>query len=114
MKIYLAGPMRGRYEFNFPAFIDKAAFLRAEGHEVFSPAERDLAKGFQPWGMKGSQEELDELGFDLRNAIADDLDYICRHADAIYLLPGWTTSSGSKLELAAAKFCGLEVMGAES
>lgn len=110
MNVYVAGPMRGIYEFNFPAFIDAAAELRTRGFEVFSPAERDLAKGFQPWGMEGSQEELDGLGFDLREAIAIDLDYICREADAICLLEGWKRSTGAKLEKQAAHFCGLKVM----
>lgn len=111
MKIYLAGPMRGHPEFNFPAFIQKAEELRHIGWEVFSPAERDMAEGFEPWGLKGDMSELDGLGFNLREAIADDLDYICRQADGVYFLPGSSESSGAKLERQAAIFCGLELMG---
>lgn len=110
MKIYIAGPMRGRYEFNFPAFIDAAARLREEGHDVFSPAERDMNEGFLPWGMKGEMSELDHVGFSLRDAIAADLDYILRESEAIYLLPEWWDSSGAILELIAAKFVGAKVL----
>ena len=49
MNIYLAGPMRGIKDFNFPAFFAAAEKLRAEGHTVFNPAERDTNE----WGEIG-------------------------------------------------------------
>lgn len=110
LKVYCAGPMRGYYEFNFPAFKAAAARLRAEGHEVFSPAERDEMYGFYPAGMKGTMEELATANFSLREAIAEDVNFILLEADAIYLLKGWSKSSGANLELQAAKFVGLSVL----
>ena len=44
MKLYLAGPMRGVPEFNFPAFFRAAAQLEREGHIVFNPAAKDNAE----------------------------------------------------------------------
>lgn len=44
MRVYLAGPMRGLPQFNFPAFDAGAATLEALGHEVFNPADRDRGK----------------------------------------------------------------------
>lgn len=98
--------MRFRPAFNFPAFDAGAALLRAEGHEVFSPAEHDRSGGFDPTGMTG-HEDLRALGFDLRAALATDLEWITTTADAIYLLDGWETSSGARAELATAAALGL-------
>ena len=38
-RLYLAGPMTGLPELNFPAFHAEAARLRALGYEVVNPAE---------------------------------------------------------------------------
>ncbi|MCY1527250.1 hypothetical protein D9M68_623110 [compost metagenome] len=38
-RIYLAGPMTGLPEFNYPAFHAEAARLRALGYQVENPAE---------------------------------------------------------------------------
>ena len=109
MKIYLAGPMRGYENFNFPAFDFAAAKLRQDGHEVFSPAERDrLIHGPKLENNKtGDEVEAEKtVGFSLRDALATDMDWIARNADAIALLPGWEKSSGAQAELALAKALG--------
>ncbi len=118
MKIYVAGPMRGIPEFNFPAFHAAAAELRAGGHEVFNPAERDIAhhgKDISKGNATGCEAlAAAEHGFNLREALKDDLEFICLHADAIALLPGWETSKGARAELHAAMALDLKVIHLKS
>ena len=109
MKIYLAGPMRGIPSFNFPAF-DYAAFkLREQGFEVFSPAERDR----EAYGdtiehnPTGDESKVTNPACTINDCMRADCDWICQHADAIALLPGWKKSSGANAELALAKALGL-------
>lgn len=108
LKIYIAGPMRGKPEFNFPAFEDAFWNLRNKGHDPFSPAARDLGVGFNPAGMTG-HEDLASHGFDLRKALAADTQYIAEEADAVAVLPGWENSSGARAEVALAHALGLIV-----
>lgn len=109
MRIYLAGPMTGIPYFNYPAFNDAAAKLRAEGHEVFNPAEHDIATYGKdisnPAGDAGVAAA--EHGFDRRAVLKADLSWICDNADAIALLPGWQASPGATAELALASALGL-------
>lgn len=117
MRIYLAGPMRGTPEFNFPVFNMWAAKLRADGHEVFNPAERDIERHGGVDISKGNVDGCEKAaakkhGFDLRTALAEDMDFICRKADAIYMLPGWGASKGARAEHATAVALSLLVLGA--
>lgn len=107
MNIYLAGPMTGIPEFNFPAFNAATAKLRADGHFVFNPAERDIERhngiDISKGNPTGSQEvAAQQHGFSLREALADDTAFICKEADAIAMLPGWETSKGARAEWALA------------
>lgn len=112
MKIYIAGPMRGIKDFNFPAFFAAADKLRKDGHVVFNPAEKDHAihgKGFEK-SKTGSLKTIEKRGFSLRRALRDDTRWICTHADAVALLPGWSKSKGACAERALARALGLKLI----
>lgn len=114
MRIYLAGPMRSIPFFNYPAFHAAAAHLRRDGHEVFNPAERDIAchgKDISKGNTTGDEALAAAAhGFNLREAMKDDLEFICLHADAIALLPGWENSKGARAELHTAIALGLQII----
>ena len=114
MKIYLAGPMRGIPEFNFPAFFAAAAQLERKGHIVFNPAAKDNEKYGTDISV-GNREGKEDIaasqhGFSLREALGADLAWICAEAEAVALLPGWRNSKGATAEYATAVALGLEVI----
>lgn len=89
-RIYLAGPMTGMPEYNYPAFHAEAARLRAVGYHVENPAENSP----QPdWDSYMRQALRQMLGCDL-----------------IALLPGWQGSRGAVLERSVALQVGLPIV----
>lgn len=107
MKLYLAGPMTGIKDFNFPMFDSVTTELREKGYEVFNPAENDRDNGYDGKSAKGDPAEAESKGFDLRTALKQDLAWICDHAAGIALLPYWENSKGAKAEVALAHALGL-------
>lgn len=93
-RIYIAGPMSGLPEFNYPAFNAVAVELRAQGYHVENPAENP-APHCQSW-----------LGY-MRLAVAQLIT-----CDTVYMLPGWRDSRGARIEHALAKDMGLDVVEA--
>lgn len=91
--------MRGYEEYNFPAFHAAATELRKKGYEVFSPAEKDEADGFNP--------KTDEA-HSLAHYMQSDLPAVCR-SDWVVVLPGWEESTGAKLEVHVARTCDIPV-----
>jgi hypothetical protein len=115
VKYYIAGPMTGIPNFNFPAFNAAAAHLRSQGHEVFNPAERDIARhggvDISEGNLKGDPTLAAKVhGFSLREALADDTAFICKEADAIAMLPGWENSKGARAEHALAIALGHSIL----
>ncbi len=105
--------MRGIKNFNFPAFHAAARDLRAQDHEVFSPAERDMERhgtDISKGNDTGSEAEAEKThGFSLRVALGEDLAWICAHAEGLALLPDWRNSKGACAERAVALALGLKV-----
>lgn len=101
--IYLAGPMQGIPEFNFPRFNAVAKALRMNGHTVFNPAEKDIDRHAGVDISKGNktgslEQSKTEHKFSLRQALGEDTAWICAHANMIVLLPGWEKSNGAQAE----------------
>ncbi len=95
MRIYLAGPMSGLPDYNFPEFNRWAALLRDQGYEVVNPAEMD--------GGDTSRPREYYMRRDLPHLFA---------VNAIYLLPGWRMSRGVHTELTVARAIGLPAVEA--
>lgn len=93
MKIYIAGPMTGVKNHNFPLFNAVAASLRSKGIEVVNPAELDAGESLEhPWDYY--------LRRDLKKLV--DCDTIC-------LLENWEKSRGARLEKHVADALGMGV-----
>lgn len=88
--IYIAGPMRGYPDLNFPAFHDAADRFRRAGWTVRNPVEI----GRETFGP--SSDAVSPAGF-LRADLRAILD-----CDAMALLPGWERSTGAKAEASVA------------
>lgn len=97
MVLYLAGPMSGLPDFNFPAFHAAAARLRAQGYVVINPAELDDGDTSHSWD------------YYMRRDIP-----MLLTAQAVAVLPGWEQSRGATLEVTIARALGMPVLDAET
>lgn len=90
-RVYVAGPMTGLPQLNFPAFNDAAARLRAAGYFVVNPAEIN-ADPTAAWEAC--------MRADIRALVT---------CDVIALLPGWANSRGATLERHIAHCLGMQI-----
>lgn len=89
MRLYIAGPMSGLPEFNYPAFFDAESDLTAFGYKTLNPArnpKQDCWEGY------------------MKAAIAQVV-----QADGIAFLPGSHASEGARLELFLAGRLGIPI-----
>jgi len=87
--VYICGPMRGRPDLGRGAFRQAEARLRELGYHVINPAVLPIDL---PWRVY------------MPICLA-----MCREADMIAPLPGWTRSSGARLEMDYARQTGKHV-----
>lgn len=81
-RLYLAGPMSGYAQHNFPLFNRVAAQLREQGFEVFNPAENFDGDVRRPRAYY--------MQLDIPALIG---------SQAVVVLPGWRESRGANLEV---------------
>lgn len=109
-RVYLAGPMSGIKDFNFPAFFRAEEQLTEAGYDVFNPAAHDVelfgADRFET--ETGDRADL-PAGFDLAETLANDLRMVAVWADSVVVLPGWENSKGAKAEVSLAQALGKRV-----
>lgn len=80
MRVYIAGPMTGYPERNYPAFEEAARVLRESGSDVVSPHELECEQdSWQAWMIVDIKAMLD--------------------CDMIVTLDGWEKSKGASLEV---------------
>lgn len=106
MRVYIAGPMTGITEWNYPAFFDAERQLTALGHQVINPARTDGDTLEKALAAAGSPEEPSQSwDYYLRRDVVH-----VTEVDALCLLPGWQKSRGAKLEAHIAKALGLQML----
>ena len=86
MKLYIAGPMTGYNEYNYPAFNDAEKLLKSVGYEVLNPARQGFGLEYHDY---------------LKLALADVFE-----CDGIALLRNWDESPGALAEVALADCLG--------
>lgn len=114
-KAYIAGPMRGYKDLNFPAFDAAAKIGKASGYITISPADMDRQAGV-------NESELNVSTLTpamIREFVIRDMEAIifqlrAENEDAIALLPGWQSSTGARAELGVALWLGLKVLDART
>jgi len=97
-RYYIAGPMRGRYLYNFPKFEYWEELLRNQGHEVVSPAAMDMKDGFDPRSLPPDHNfDKEPEGMDFEAIMIRDLSAMstCSH---IFMLAEWDRSEGARRE----------------
>lgn len=106
MKIYIAGPMSGHDDWNFPAFFEAERQLLGMGYEVINPAHNDGPTVELALKSAGSPSSPNHTW---AYYMKRDLPHVLG-VDAICLLPGWQKSKGASLEVTVAKAIGLPLM----
>lgn len=113
MRVYVAGPMTGLPQFNYPAFIAAAEELRRKGYDVVSPAELDdpADKAAALASPDGAMLQYSQgTGKSWGDFLARDVKLLADDGiEAIVVLDGWEQSRGARLETFVGHLCGMKV-----
>lgn len=105
-RVYIAGPMRGYPQFNFPAFDAARDAWAARGWEVVSPADMDR----QQDGLDENNPSPDQ-NHSFAHYMRRDINALLK-VDAVAFLPGWEASTGANVEKVVAQALNLDLYDA--
>lgn len=99
-KYYLAGPMSGIPQFNFPAFDRACEILRAANFDIVSPHEHDTpeTQAAARASVDGAPMPKETGAESWAECLARDVVLIGDVCEGIIFLPDWQKSRGAKLE----------------
>lgn len=116
LTLYLAGPMSGIAQYNYPRFQEISKDLRGAGYNIINPAEQDseqmqkdalaskdgLVNGVMPVDDKTIKFSGETWG----DVMARDVKLVFEKADGVVVMEGWEKSRGARLEVFIANLCG--------
>jgi hypothetical protein len=106
VKLYIAGPMTGYKEWNFPAFFKAEEELKSLGFDVINPAHNDGVTLEEAMESAGNPERPNNSwAWYMRR----DLPHVME-SDALCVLEGWQESRGATLEVHVARALGMPIM----
>lgn len=105
MRLYLAGPMSGIPQFNFPAFFAATKRLRDLGYDIVSPAELD-EEHIRTQALSSSDGAPDKVDRSWGDFLSRDVKIVADAVKGIVFLPGWEKSRGARLEAFVGLLCG--------
>lgn len=97
--VYIAGPMEGYENFNFPAFNAAAERLRDLGYDVRNPAANGDINAADPNKATKPREWY----------LKRDLEWLLE-CDMVLVLEGWEMSRGARMEVQVARNLGLRIV----
>lgn len=107
---YIAGPMRGIKDYNFPAFDECRNRLLRLGWIVISPADLDRLNDVHEDTPESDVNTYEQVRAFFARDTKALLSLRAENHDAIVLLPGWGNSTGVGAELPDALWLGLDVL----
>ena len=101
MRVYISGKMRGVQDYNRWKFAYWERRLKEEGFKTMNPMEIG--------DSIASPEDIDSSQDLVKKVLEADIDSL-RMCDAIFMLRGWETSEGARMELRVALEMGIPVV----
>lgn len=104
---YIAGPMSGYPQFNFPQFFDAAEAAEDQGYEYISPAELDAENNADyQIAINSTDGAIGETSQTWGDYLSRDVKVVSDQCNGIIFLPNWEESKGARLEAYVALACG--------